>query len=84
MVRNSMRYMRWKHRKALERDLRKVYKPPTLKAADLELENFAKEWDPMATLISHRRERTGPTSRHSLANRRMSAASSGERAKSSE
>ena len=52
MVRNSMRYVSWKHHKALVRDLRRIYKAPTIEAAELELENFAKEWDPIAPLIS--------------------------------
>jgi putative transposase len=52
MVRNSMRYVSYKHHKALGRDLRKVYKAATREAAEAELDNFATAWDPISPLIS--------------------------------
>jgi transposase-like protein len=52
MVRNSMRYVSWKHHKALARDLRRIYKSATIEAAEQELENFARTWDPITPLIS--------------------------------
>lgn len=52
MVRNSLRYVSWKHRKAVARDLRKIYTSPTLEAAESALEAFSEAWDPVAPLIS--------------------------------
>lgn len=52
MVRNSLRYVSWKHRKAVARDLRKVYTAPTVEAAEGALESFSEEWDEVAPLIS--------------------------------
>ncbi len=51
MVRNSLRYVPWKNRKAVARDLRKVYTAPTVEAAAQALDAFEKTWDeqyPMA------------------------------------
>jgi putative transposase len=52
MVRNSIRYVSWKHHKALVRDLRKIYTAPTRDAAEAALDTFAHDWDPIAPLIS--------------------------------
>lgn len=52
MVRNSLRYVSWKHRKEIARDLRKIYTAPTVKAAETELEEFAATWDSVTPLIS--------------------------------
>jgi putative transposase len=52
MVRNSLRYVSWKHRKAVARDLRMVYTAPTVEAAEGALETFSKAWDEVAPLIS--------------------------------
>jgi putative transposase len=52
MVRNSMRYVSWKHHKALVRDLRRIYAAPSLEAAEAALENFAATWDEITPLIS--------------------------------
>jgi putative transposase len=51
MVRNSLRYVSWKDRKAVARDLRKVYRAPTVEAAAQALDEFEEAWDkqyPMA------------------------------------
>jgi len=45
MLRNSMRYVSWKDRKALCADLKKVYTAKTLQEAEMALDNFAKRWD---------------------------------------
>lgn len=45
MVRNSLRYVSWKERKTVARDLRKVYTAPTADAAWSALESFAEKWD---------------------------------------
>ena len=50
MVRNSLRYVSWKHRKAVARDLRKIYTAPSAQAAEQELEAFSEAWDPVVPL----------------------------------
>jgi putative transposase len=52
MVRNSIRYVSWKHRKALVRDLRTIYTAPSLEAAEAALESFAETWDEITPLVS--------------------------------
>ncbi|MBT6048212.1 MAG: IS256 family transposase [Candidatus Scalindua sp.] len=51
MVRNSMRYVPWKDRKAVVKDLKKVYGATTAEAGKLALDSFEKTWSdkyPMA------------------------------------
>jgi putative transposase len=51
MVRNSLRYVPWKNRRAVARDLRMVYTAPTAEAAAQALVAFEAAWDeqyPMA------------------------------------
>jgi putative transposase len=45
MIRNSLRYVSWKERKAVARDLRSIYTAPTAEAAGEALETFAARWD---------------------------------------
>lgn len=45
MVRNSLRYVSWKERKAVARDLRAIYTAATLEAAEEALDAFGSEWD---------------------------------------
>jgi putative transposase len=45
MIRNSLRYVSWKERKAVARDLRAIYTAPTAEAAEEALEAFAARWD---------------------------------------
>jgi putative transposase len=52
MVRNSLRYVNWKHRKAVARDLRSVYSAPTLEVAEAALTTFAEQWDDVCPFIS--------------------------------
>jgi putative transposase len=52
MVRNSLRYVSWKHQKALVRDLRRIYGAATREAAEEALEAFTTTWDPICPLIS--------------------------------
>jgi putative transposase len=52
MVRNSLRYVSWKHRKAVARDLRRIYTAPTAEAAEQELEEFGRTWDELTPLVS--------------------------------
>src|SRR5437660_1902534 len=44
-VRNSLRYVPWKERKAVAADLRAIYAAATLAAAEQALERFAERWD---------------------------------------
>jgi len=44
-VRNSLKYVGWKDRKAVARDLRAIYTAPTAEAAEITLEEFAAKWD---------------------------------------
>jgi putative transposase len=52
MVRNSLRYVNWKYRRAVASDLRSVYTAPTLEAAEAALDIFAAQWDAVCPLIS--------------------------------
>ncbi len=44
MVRNSLRYVPWKNRRAVARDLRQVYSAPTAEAAAQALDSFEVAW----------------------------------------
>lgn len=52
MMRNSLKYVSWKHRKSVARDLRTVYTASTLEEAERALERFAGTWDEVCPLIS--------------------------------
>jgi putative transposase len=52
MVRNSLRYVSWKHRKAVARDLRKIYTAPSVEAAEHQLDAFSEAWDAVTPLVS--------------------------------
>jgi putative transposase len=52
MIRNSLRYVSWKHRKAVARDLRKIYAAPTVEAAETALEAFSETWDKLTPFIT--------------------------------
>ncbi len=54
MVRGSLRYVAWKDRKAVARDLRTLYEAPTLEAAEQALEAFAETWDARFPMISRK------------------------------
>jgi putative transposase len=45
LIRNSLRYVNWKERKGVARDLRAIYGAPTAEAAEAALETFARKWD---------------------------------------
>ena len=44
MIRNSLRYVSWKERKAVARDLRTIYTAVTVEAAEKALEAFSDTW----------------------------------------
>ena len=52
MVRNSLRFVPWKDKKAVARDLKSIYSAPSEEAAKLELQNFCDKWDNKYPTIS--------------------------------
>jgi transposase-like protein len=51
-VRNALKFVPWKERKAVARDLRAIYTAPTLDAAEAALDAFAERWDAKYPAIS--------------------------------
>ena len=54
MVRGSLRYVSWKERKIVARDLRSIYQAPTLEAAEVALTAFEERWDARFPMISRK------------------------------
>jgi len=54
MVRGSLRYVSYKERKAVSRDLRAIYRAPTLEAAEAALTAFEERWDARFPMISRK------------------------------
>lgn len=54
MVRGSLRYVSWKERKIVARDLRTIYRAPTLEAAEEALAAFEERWDARFPMISRK------------------------------
>lgn len=52
MVRNSVKYISYKDRKAITSDLKEIYLAPSDKAAETALEKFAEKWDKQYPIIS--------------------------------
>lgn len=52
LIRSSLRYVSWKERRAVARDLKAIYRAPTLEAAEEELEAFSARWDSRFPQIS--------------------------------
>jgi len=52
MVRNSLRFVSWKERKAVAADLKMIYQSVTAAEAELELDHFAQKWDDQFPYIS--------------------------------
>ena len=52
MVRNSLKFVSWKDRKAVAADLKRIYQSVTADEAELELEVFAEKWDKQYPTIS--------------------------------
>ena len=52
MVRNSLRFVGWKNRKAVATDLRGIYSAKTLIEAEFALSSFGKKWDEQYPTIS--------------------------------
>lgn len=54
LVRGSLRFVAWKERKAVARDLRAIYRAPSLEAAEAALETFSERWDERFPVISRK------------------------------
>ena len=52
MVRNSLRYVPWKQRKAVAADLKKIHQAASAKEAETQLDAFEKAWDAAYPTIS--------------------------------
>ncbi|GCE03518.1 IS256 family transposase [Dictyobacter aurantiacus] len=52
MVRNSLKYVSYKHRKEVAADLKQIYAAATEMEAEFQLELFAEKWDPKYASIS--------------------------------
>lgn len=52
LVRNALRFVSWKDKKAVSRDLKKIYSSMTIGEAEMELEQFALKWDDKFPAIS--------------------------------
>lgn len=52
MVRNSLRYVGWKDKKAVAADLKAIYGSNTVDEAEMALSDFAKKWDDQFPTIS--------------------------------
>lgn len=54
LVRGSLRFVAWKERKAVARDLRTIYRAPSLEAAETALEAFSERRDDRFPMISRK------------------------------
>jgi len=54
MVRGSLRFVSYKDRRAVSRDLRAIYRAPTLEAGEEALAAFEERWDARFPMISRR------------------------------
>ena len=45
MIRNSLKYVSWKYRKAVARDLKEIYQAGTLEGAEAALLRFGEKWN---------------------------------------
>ena len=52
MVRNSLRFVSYKHRKEIATDLKTIYRATTIEQAETALTAFAERWDPQYPMIS--------------------------------
>ena len=48
-----MRYVSWKHAKAVAADLKPIYQAATLQEAEVALDAFASKWDSLYPAVSH-------------------------------
>ena len=60
MVRNSLKFVSWKDRKAVAADLKKIYRSLTVDEAEQELAAFAETWDAKYPSISQSWQRHWP------------------------
>lgn len=60
MVRNSLKFVSWKERKAVAADLKKIYRSLNVDEAERELDTFAERWDEKFPSISQAWRRHWP------------------------
>ncbi len=60
MVRNSLKFVSWKDRKAVAADLKKIYRSLTVEEAEQELASFTEIWDPKYPTIGQSWQRHWP------------------------
>ena len=56
-VRNSLKLVRWKERKQVAADLKRIYQSPSLEAAEQELEEFSNKWNAKHPIIGEQWKR---------------------------
>ena len=56
-VRNSLKFVNWKQRKAIAADLKKIYQSPTRESGEAELAKFREKWDSLHPIIGDQWER---------------------------
>ncbi len=64
LVRNSLRFVPWKDRKAVARDLKAIYRAASREDAEQELITFSETWDEKYPMISQSWWKNGRTSPH--------------------
>jgi putative transposase len=52
LVRHSLKYVSWRHRKEVAEDLKTIYRAATVEEAETNLESFASKWDGQLPTIS--------------------------------
>lgn len=56
-VRNSLKFVSWRERKAIAADLKKIYQSPTRESGEAELAKFREKWDESHPIIGDQWER---------------------------
>lgn len=51
MIRNSLAYATWKHRRAMSQDLRTIYTAATVTQGERALDAFCEKWDPITPYV---------------------------------
>lgn len=57
LIRNSLKYVPWKNKKAVAQDLKAIYTAPTQEAAEIALQVFKEKWDQLYPTISDQWQR---------------------------
>lgn len=57
LIRNSLKYVPWKNKKAVAQDLKAIYTAPTQEVAEIALQVFKEKWDQLYPTISDQWQR---------------------------